>query len=140
MYPDDTPFVILRLAVRNAILGVVVLAILSFLLRGILEKGFRAIERLFSRFAARRGLAIAALFLAVVAVRLSLLPRLPVPTPGIADEYSYLLLADTLAHGRLANPTHPMWISFETFHELEKPTYASMYPPGQGFVLFLGQL
>src|ERR1035437_9457147 len=38
-----------------------------------------------------------------VALRLLLLPRHPVPTPAGADSFSYLLLADTLRHFRLAN-------------------------------------
>jgi hypothetical protein len=101
---------------------------------------FRHTERALSRVAGRRTLAIGLVFVLVIAIRLLALPFLPVPVPGIHDEHSYLLMADTLAHGRLANPPHPMWASFETFHVNWFPTYSSMYPPAQGFVLAVGQL
>src|SRR5271155_1592578 len=107
---------------------------------GIGEGVLRKIEQGLSRFAERKKLVVSLMFLGVVAIRLAVVPLLPVPIPGIHDEFSYLLMADTFAHGRLANATHPMWMSFETFHVNWFPTYSSMYPPAQGFAMAIGQL
>jgi len=75
-----------------------------------------------------------------VVLRLAFLPRFPVPAPGGADDFSYLLLGDTLAHLHLANPVHPLHQFFEAVFILQQPTYSSIFPLGQGFVLALGQL
>ena len=84
--------------------------------------------------------ASASLAMTVLLVRAALLPLLPIPQPAVGDELSYVFAADTFAHGRLANPVHPLWPFFETAHVLVRPTYSTKYFPGQGLFLVAGQI
>jgi hypothetical protein len=76
----------------------------------------------------------------VLVVRAALLRVWPISRPSIYDEFSYILQADTFAHGRLANPAHALWRFFESTYILQQPTYASRFPPAQGLVMAIGQV
>ena len=101
---------------------------------------FSRIERSFSKLAHRKGLAVLTVGLTALLLRLAILPLCPIPLPFVPDDFSFLLSADTFAHGRLANPTPVMWIHFESIHITMLPTYMSMYFPTQGLFMAASQV
>lgn len=91
-------------------------------------------------FAARTGWAMLSIGLLPIVLRLALLARSPAPIPTGADDFGYILLADTLRHFRLANPPHALPAFLEQIFVLQRPAFASMFPLGNGLALAAGWL
>ena len=97
-----------------------------------------ALGRAIRRTARHRTWWIAVAALLGPGIRLALIPLVPFPGPIVHDEFVHLLGADTLLHGRLANPPLPFSPHFETIYVIQKPTYASSYPLGEAAFLAAG--
>ncbi|MGH9502113.1 MAG: hypothetical protein ACRD20_04610 [Terriglobales bacterium] len=104
------------------------------------SRWFEKVEMRFWQLSRHRVLSIVCVGVVALVMRGALLPIEPIPQPTIPDEFGYLLLSDTFAHGRLTNATHPMWVHLEAPAANQQPTYGSKYFPGPGVPLAFGQV
>ena len=114
--------------------------VLAFTVPRLGSNAFERLERRFAKLSQHAGRQILAVGLLAVLLRALMLPWLGTPAASVFDETSMLLQGQTLALGRLANPTHAFWQHFETFYVNQVPSYASMYFPGRGAPLAAGLL
>lgn len=139
MTVSSSPDGSLSLMVLEASLTAIVVAT-SFAWPRLSEGWFSRVEGGLRRLAQRRLLAVVTVGIAALVLRAAILPWFPVPLPFVPDDFSFLLGADTFAHGRLTNPTPAMWVHFESIHIDMQPTYMSMYFPGQALLLTAGKV
>lgn len=97
-------------------------------------------ERPAAALGRRRWVAIAAVAAAPLILRAALLPLYGIPQPRVQDEFAFLLGADTFAHGRVANPQHPLWPHFESMHIFARPVYASAFPAAPSLAMAAGEV
>ena len=121
--------------------GLTVVAVaLAFLVPNWASSLWDRVERAFRPIVQRKALVVAAAAAVMLIARLAILPWFPAPHPFINDDFSFLLAADTFAHGRLTNPTPAMWTHLESDQLTMQPTYMSQYFPGPGLMMAAGKV
>ncbi len=115
-----------------------VLFAFAVLLAGLAFAAGPFLSRIARPLAERPAWAMLALAALPIVLRLLLLAHHPIPAPEVSDDFSYLLIADTLRHLRLANPAHALPQFFETYFALQQPTYSSIFPIGPGIWIAVG--
>jgi hypothetical protein len=136
--PSGTSYTLLPLTLEFILVVLTVFVALGWPRLGF--SSFSRVELALKPLARRRALAVATVGLTGLLLRLAILPFCPIPNPFVPDDFSFLLSADTFAHGRLANPTPAMWTHLESIHITMQPTYMSIYFPAQGLVLAAGKV
>jgi len=126
MWPAVVSFVIL---IAVIVAGIVPSAELLF------ARADRMVRRL-----SQPKLVVTGVFAGAVAVAMFASLWIQWPLPRTHDEFAHLLAADTFRHGRLTNPPHELWKSFETFHVIHQPTYMSKFAPAPDVFLAFGWL
>jgi len=124
--------------IESALIALAIIGAFGFPRLG--ASAFAKLERPFASLARRRVKAVLAVGFLALTLRIALLPVEPVPEPVSHDEWAHLLAADTFAHWRLTNRTHPLWVHFESFSIMQQPTYQTYMQPGQAIVLAFGKI
>src|SRR5258708_2412307 len=98
------------------------------------------LERFGKSLSARRGLCVFLVGLSQRVLQAAVMPAAGMPVLEGHEDYSFLLAANSFAHGGRTNPPHRVCILLETFLVIWRPAYVSMCPPGQGLVLAVGEI
>jgi tetratricopeptide (TPR) repeat protein len=131
---------VLSRSLRWAIAVVLALIALAIALPRFADRVFATAERFWMQLSRRWTLSLVAIAVVPLAIRLALLPIHPIPQPKIADEFGYLLVADTFANGRVTNPTPSMWEHFVTQYVFFQPSYTSKYPIAESAFMATAQM